>query len=123
MKDFIEILVQGIAFILCAGLVLQYGLRYLYGYNISQTGLEIKVLNLFIVKTISFEEIISAEILPPSRVFPWTSLKMFFALRLGNRLWGNFVLIERNRGVFRQIILTPDNASKFIDSLCNAGKR
>jgi len=117
VKAFLDMLLPAMAFLLCAGLILQYGLRCLYGYNISRNGLEFKVFRLLVVKTIPFKEIVSAEVLPPVKVFPWTSFKMFFALRLGNRIWGDFVLIERDRGIFRRIILTPENGSEFIDSI------
>lgn len=42
----------------------------------------------------------------------------FFALRLGNRIMGDIVLIETKKPrIFRQVLLTPDNSKIFAESI------
>ncbi len=38
-------------------------------------------------------------------------------LRCGNRLWGQIILIRRKKGIFKTILITPNNADKFISKI------
>ena len=40
-----------------------------------------------------------------------------FALKLGNRIRGDYVIIERKRGILRTLIVTPDNPGEFVKLL------
>jgi hypothetical protein len=39
-----------------------------------------------------------------------------FLLRLGNRFWGDFVLIQK-KGFIKSVVITPDNADKFLKKI------
>lgn len=62
----------------------------------------------------NFEDIVEIKIVPLSEIWPWVSIKMFFALRYGNRFWGKSVLVLRKGGVFRAVIISPDDADNFV---------
>ena len=38
-------------------------------------------------------------------------------LHFGNRLWGDIVLIKKSKGLNRSLVITPDNAERFIDDV------
>jgi len=44
-------------------------------------------------------------------------LNQLSTLRLGNRMWGNIVLIKKSTGFFRTIIITPDNSETFMNDV------
>jgi hypothetical protein len=41
----------------------------------------------------------------------------FFALRLGNRLGSICVLLERDTGIFRKIVITPNDPKAFLNAM------
>lgn len=43
----------------------------------------------------------------------------FFTLRLGSKMFGEMVLIEKRKGFFRSALITPDNAESFVAEIKN----
>jgi hypothetical protein len=41
----------------------------------------------------------------------------FSTLRFGNRIWGGIVLIRKANGLFKTIVITPDNPEMFINNV------
>jgi len=46
--------------------------------------------------------------------------KPTLVLKFGNRLWGDCVVIQKKSGLFRSVIITPDNPEEFIKSVQEA---
>jgi hypothetical protein len=104
-------ILAGIATLFFVGLAL-LPLRYIYNYKIEGDRIAVKLFSTMTVMRIRIDDILeirqcsSRELLMPS-----------FALRLGNRLWGEAVVIRKRRGLFRAIIMTPDNAAGFVEEV------
>ena len=41
----------------------------------------------------------------------------FSTLRFGNRIWGDIILIRKSKGLFKNIMITPDNSEMFINDV------
>jgi hypothetical protein len=101
-----------LAFPLMFGLTMlfcNYTLPILYGYRVSDSGIWVVVLHLLPVYRISFHNIKEIRRSAPGELGP----TKVFLLRLGNRIWGEPVLI-RKRGLFRSVVITPDKPDEFI---------
>ena len=104
-------ILAGIATLFLVGLAL-LPMRYLYNYKIEGDGIAVKLFSAITVMRMRISDILEIrqcsfkELLMPS-----------FAFRLGNRLWGETVMIRKRRGLFRTIIMTPDNAAGFIEEV------
>jgi hypothetical protein len=105
------LVMAGIALVLLFG---QYGLRLIYGYKLTSDGIWIVLFNLVPVYKIPFKNVTNIHKCSFLEVGP----HKITLLRLGNRLWGNFVLIKKS-GVVRSIVITPNNAEEFVER-CNA---
>ena len=87
-------------------------LRYIYDYEIEGDRIAVKLFSAIPVMRIRINDILEIrgcsfrELLMPS-----------FALRLGNRVWGKGVVIRKKRGLFRTVIMTPDNPAGFIEEI------
>jgi len=96
-------------------LLYQYAMRYVFNYRITNESIKLIVFgvvplckivsrdNIEYVKEISYREA--------------SGLNMLFATRLGNRLWGRILLIRKKRGIFKNILLSPDSIDEYIDTL------
>jgi hypothetical protein len=100
------IAVLGAALVLWA---VVYGLRFLYGYRVENNAVEIVLLHVLPVYRVPIDEI---ELIKKAS---WSELGLGGStLRLGNRLAGQCVLIQKRDGWFRRIVITPDDADGFI---------
>lgn len=101
-----------IAFILLllfAIVFFQYTARYVYNYVINDTGIVIVLFGKIPLKRMDFNNI--AEIRKTSYK---ETFSMVSALRFGNRIWGDIVLVRQKKGIIKTVLITPDNADKFI---------
>lgn len=89
--------------------------RYIYNYKISKNSIKIVLFgkiplfripfsNIMEIRKISFKEALSND-------------EYFLALRFGNRMWGECVLIRKKKGLFKVILITPDKADEFISKV------
>ena len=89
-------------------------LKYIYNYEIGKEGIEVKLFKFITVKCINYRNIINIEKASFKNILPFLSLEMFFALRLGNKMRGPYVIVRQRKGFFKAYILTPENADHFI---------
>jgi len=103
---------------LLATALAQLFLRYVYGYDIRDGRVRFLLFRSVPLFGIPISEI--WEVRECSGRDLW---KPGFALRFGNRLWGNCVMIQKKSGLFRSVIITPDNAQEFIERIQEAKRR
>jgi hypothetical protein len=93
----------------------QFGLRHIYGYRITASGVAIMLFGTIPVWRVPFRDIAEVRKTSWSQTWPFRSLAMFSALRLGNRVWGPIILIRRKTRGLRIILVTPDRPDEFIN--------
>ena len=80
-----------------------------YDYDIDERGIRVFVLRRFAVWRIPFDTIINV------RLFSWRETWLWAAaLRLGNRIRRENVLVERRSGLIRRIVLSPRDPAGFV---------
>jgi hypothetical protein len=100
---FVAFFVAAAAFL---GLV-QLFYHYLYDVRLGATAVEIAVFKRFVIFSVPYEEIAAAEKLS------FVEAAFTFSLGLLNRPFGGRVLLHRNRGFFRRILVTPSRSEEF----------
>jgi len=80
-------------------------------YRVGPRGVEFLVLRFWVVWTLRFENIAEAERI---RAEDALAPRLWFAWRLGNRLRRVGVLVRRRRGLFRSLLLTPQDPDAFV---------
>lgn len=105
----INIIAAIICLLIATILLAQFTLRYIYNYQISDTGIEIVLFSRVPVKKIYFSNIEEIRKLSFKE-----TLLLFSALRFGNRVYGDIVLIRQRKGLVKTILITPDNADRFV---------
>lgn len=89
--------------------------RYLYTYEISDVGIVLRLCGVARMNLMSFDDIGGMK-----RLFLRETLLlpgMFRTLRLGNRVWGEVVKIDKRSGFMRTLLITPDDAEGFVSSV------
>jgi len=106
---------MGIFLIAVLGTVffIQVLLRYILTYKLSESSVDIVLLNILPIFRIRFDNIVRAEECSP---FSPEALDPLI-WPLGNRLWGKCVLIVKRKGFRQRILLTPDNPKVFIEQI------
>jgi hypothetical protein len=99
-------------------LVVQFGLRHIYSYDIKNGAIRVVLFYAIPVFRIPLSEVVQVTRSPPRGLWlnPW------YALRLGNRIFGGVILVQKQRGSFKSIVITPDDPDLFIDQY-NQAKR
>ena len=87
--------------------------EYVYDYRLSDTSVEFIIFRQIKVWNVPFEEI--TDIRPALRSDMLSIQKPAFMF-VSHPL-GKFVFIKRNKGIFRQIIVTPNNRNEFVDNV------
>jgi hypothetical protein len=82
--------------------------RWVYGYRLGSTSIEILLFNAIPIWRIPYSEVVRVEELSLKQTLK-PSLRV---LRLGNRI-GRVVSVQRRSGVVREVLLTPNNPSVF----------
>lgn len=109
------IAVLGAALILIAVI---YGLRFGYSYRVENRAVEIVLFHTLPVYRVPVDDIDRIQ------KASWGELGIGdVILRLGNRLGGQCVLIQRRTGRFRRIVVTPNDADGFIGQVTTAQGR
>jgi hypothetical protein len=100
-----------IAYVLLLVVVI-YSLRFVYGYRLANRKIEVVLFHVLPVYWVRIEDIETI------RKASWSELGVFDTiLRMGNRLFGECVLIQKRKGVFRRVVITPHNADGFISQV------
>jgi hypothetical protein len=86
--------------------------RYIYSYRLASDTVQVVLFGAIPVTSIGYSEIVDVR-----EVTFRESLKPSLSLRLGNRLVGNLVLIQKTSGLIRSLLLTPDDAPGFAKKL------
>ena len=114
MNSDLFVVVPGGALVL---LVVIYSLRFLYGYRLANCAVEIILFRALPVYRIPVRDI---ELIQKAS---WRKLGIGgTTLRLGNRLARECVLIQKRTGLIRRIVITPDDADRFISQV-NASRQ
>jgi hypothetical protein len=97
--------------------LIRYGFSHLYDYRMGKDGIEIVLLGRFVVWSIGYRSIESI-----SEVGMFSSIGgplnyMFRGVVIGNRISIKGVVVVRKAGVFRFIVLTPENRALFVNSV------
>ena len=97
-------------------LSVSYCLRFIYDYRLSDHAVEVLLFGLIPVWNLPFEEIQAI------RKVSWRELGIGRSafrrmLRVGNRLFGQSVLITRKRGWVLHVVVTPKDADGFVSRI------
>jgi hypothetical protein len=109
MNSNLLIAVLGAAVVLFA---VVWGLRFVYGYRVENHAVEIVLFHALPVYRVPVDDIELIQKVSWSELGAGGSI-----LRLGNRLAGQCVLIQRRGGRFQRIVITPDDADGFISQV------
>lgn len=96
-------------------LVFQYVAHYIYDYKTQGRSVCILLFKKIPLSQIAFENI--AEIRKISYKEAVFGKETLMALRLGNRIWGDIILIRKKKGIIKTILITPDNATQFLQQV------
>jgi hypothetical protein len=89
--------------------VMVFGLRFLYDYRVHNHAIEVVLFHLLPVYRIPIANIESIQ------KASWSELGIGGStLRLGNRVFGQGVLIRSRSGWFRRVVISPEDADRFI---------
>jgi hypothetical protein len=93
----------------------QFGLRVIYSYDIRDGAIWFVLFSMFPIARIPMSDVVEVSRATNRTLWlnPWRTL------RLGNRIFGASVVIRRQRGLIRSIVITPSDPDRFIDQ-CNA---
>ena len=91
--------------------VWQLVLRYLYDVKLGTAAVEIVVFKRFVIFSIPYEEVATLQRIS------FVEAIFSFAFGLVNRPFGGYVLLHRNRGLFRKILVTPGRSDEFCSAL------
>jgi hypothetical protein len=111
-------LIMVVCFLALSVLVGQFVLRFIYSYDIKGGAIRVLLFSAIPIIRIPISQVVEVTLLPRGEF----RLNPFYALRFGNRLIGNAVLVRKKQGLIRSIIITPDYPDRFIDQ-CNSEKR
>jgi hypothetical protein len=105
---------------LLVGSFFQFLYRYIASYRLTETSIQFVMFRVVPVMRIRYADI--AEI----REVSWRQilivqlrelLRLRFPLGLGNRVIGRAVQVQKRRGVFRAIFITPDDVPAFLQQV------
>jgi hypothetical protein len=100
-----------------AVMLFQYTARYAYDYRLEESGISIVLFGKIRLMLIRFENIEEIRKTSYNEVMPFKNNGMLFALRFGNKIWGDIVLISQKKGMNKIILVTPNNADQFIKNV------
>ena len=106
-----------VSLIACVVLLFQYAGRYVYNYEIKETGVEIVLFGKIPLKRMDFNNIVEIRKTTYKETMPFKNAEMFSTLRFGNRIWGDIVLVRLKKGFVKAVLITPDNADRFINDV------
>ena len=109
----INIIAGFLLLILLATILFQYSARHVYNYEINESDIKIVLFGTLPIVRLPFSDIIEVREIS----FKEALTNNFFALRFGNRVWGSIVLIRKSTGLFKSIIITPDNYETFMNDV------
>lgn len=109
-QEMLTYILLALLLIVLTGTAFQLFGRYLYNYRLTDDSIQLVVAGVVPVMTIRYAEI--ARIREAS--FGQALKSGLFTLRLGNRIIGGIVLIQRKKGLIRSILLTPDDVPTFL---------
>lgn len=97
-----------------AFLVVEFGFRHVLVYANTPTHLEVRLFGCIPVYRVALRDVVDAA--------PWhfsfaDITAMFTTLRLGNRIAGTAVVIQRRSGFPRYVVITPDDPAGTIAAL------
>ena len=104
-------------FVMLAALVVlafQCMARYFYTYKIRDASLDIVIFGVLVLKRVPFSTIVEVRETSWWETCPLRSLDAFLACRFGNRLFGRIVLLRQEKGIFRTLLVTPDDTDEFM---------
>jgi hypothetical protein len=104
--------ILGAAIVFCA---MAYILRFVYDYRVKNNSIEFVLFRALPFYRIPVDNIDSIQ------KTSWLRLGIGgFTLRFGNRVFGTCVLVHKQRGLFRRIVITPEDADKFVNDVIAA---
>jgi len=96
-------------------LAFHYTARHIYDYQIKEQSICVLLFRRIPLINIPINDISEIQKLLYKEVFLRKGTLM--ALSLGNRMWGDVILIRKKNGIVRTILITPDNADWFIQQV------
>jgi hypothetical protein len=105
----------GACIILC---LMAFSLRFVYDYRIEDRTIRFRLFNLIPIYSLSVDDIQTIQ------KISWRQAGIGgTTLRLGNRLFSlTGVLIQKRKGIFRKMVITPENPDEFIRAVGAAQK-
>jgi hypothetical protein len=103
------IAVLGFALVLVA---VACGLHFIYGYRVTDRAVEVLLFHALPICRVPLHDIADIRTVHRNQL-------MFdlFAFRFGNRFARHLILIQKRRGWFRRIVITPPDLDEFIEQV------
>lgn len=115
MQEILEITKIFVCLFIASILIAQYLLRFLYNYKITDKYVDVRLIGFIPFVRIKLKKIVNAKIIPFKDTYKFNIKEIFTIFRCGNRLWGKeAVLIEKEKGIFKLILITPDKPQEFV---------
>lgn len=104
------------AALVLAVVLAQVTLRFVYSYALTERRFEVRLFGRFTIFEIARESIVAAV---PWRFSLATLARSFATLRLGNRVFGRAIVIERRANFPRYVVVTPDDPDALLAAIDN----
>ena len=111
-------------FLLCVSLFVGAGIffaqffwRWIIRYRITNSSIEVVLFGCIPISKTLFPDILEVRSVSFNELLPWKNLQSVGWYRLGNRVWGDGVLIRRRRGMVRRFVISPDEPRDFVNEL------
>ncbi len=113
----VKILAGFIFLIIFTTLAFQIFDRYFFNYRIVKDSIQFVLFGKIPMIHIQLADIAEMRKVSFMEATFQKGIEGLFVLRCGNRLWGQIVLIRRKKGIFKRVLITPDNADEFISKI------
>ena len=117
MNSFLAFFFCVLAFVAIFVILAQFVWPRVVTYRITDSSVEVRLLGFIPQSSTKIEDILEIRKVSFSELLPWKNLESLSWFRLGNRLWGDGVLIKRRRGIFRKFIITPSEPEQFVQEV------
>ena len=92
--------------------------RLIINYRIAPGGIEILLFHSFQIKFIPFSAIQDIQLTSHGKILSMRDLKHLLSLGYANKyIWGPIVVVKQKKGLVKNVLLTPDNPTEFINSV------
>jgi hypothetical protein len=109
-------IIAALTLLILSGSLFQLFGRYLYNYYIEEDSIKVILSGRVTLGHIPFSSVQEIRKVSFKEALLPNGLAGFLALRIGNRVWGEILLIRRKKGIFKNILITPNSSDEFVQN-------